>query len=79
MAGSNGNSCSHPSAVDLNTGALSLLSAANSNRTKSSNLRSGHLLDEFLGLSTIQLPLSIPGVANFVTSELLLSICSSFV
>ena len=68
MAGSHGTSCSHPSAVHLNTGALSLLSAANSNRTKSSYLRSGHLLDEFLGLSTIQLPLSIPVVANFVTS-----------
>ena len=67
MAGSNGTSCTHPSAVDLNTGALSLLSAANSNRTKSSDLRSGHLLDEFLGLSTILLPLSIPVVANFVT------------
>ena len=67
MAGSNGNSCTHPSAVHLNTGALSLLSAANSNRTKSSYLRSWHLLDEFLGISTIQLPLSIPVVANFIT------------
>ena len=67
MAGSNGNSCTHPSAVHLNTGALSLLSAANSNRTKSSYLRSWHLLDKFLGLSSIQLPLSIPVVANFIS------------
>lgn len=55
-----------PSALDLTPRALQLLSAATSDRTKASYLRSWQLLEQFMLPSRIDLPLPVQVVGNFI-------------